>query len=354
MSTWISHSKPFVDDKDISAVVRILKSNYVGTGDEVKELECSFASYSQRKYAIAVNSGSFALKLSLLSLNLKRKGEIATSVYVCPAVVNVILELGYKPRFIDVGKDDVNIDVTALVSHIKSDRKVLAVIIPYAGGYAAEIGLILGERVPVIEDCAASIGSTVSNKQVGNRGILSVFSFASTKMITGGSGGMVVTDSKNCHENIIETMKYDYPIKVKGHLNARYNCLMNNLQAALISSQLNKLDHFIKLRREIAQRYDSILSDKKNVRLIKPKNNSPSYYRYVFLTKERKRIIEGLRAKNIDVRISFAHFMYKPGSPGRDYPNARQLDAELVSLPIYPALSLKEQDRILETLDKIL
>jgi len=346
----IPHSRSFITGEDIRSVDEVLKNNYVGCGESVKTLEHAFKRRYKRKFAIAVNSGSAALMLSLRALNLQRGSKIATSVYVCSAVINVILESGQAPTFIDTGVNDVNVDAMALnTCLIKMGQEIGAVIVPYIGGYAVPVSELITKGIPVIEDCAASIGARTPDGEIGKWGTLSVFSFGSTKMITGGSGGMILTDTDLYHARIRNLMSYDDPNALRN----AYGCnfIMNNMQAALAASQLSRLGNTIEARTRIADRYDKLLFLKSGTFIVKPEGIKPSFYRYVFFAKNKKQLLSALRMNGIDARGSIAHFM---GSyfdlPVKARVNAERVERELISLPIYPNLTVREQNKILSVL----
>lgn len=347
----IPHSKSYITAEDIRSINRVLKRNYVGPGDEVKALERSFQKRFRRKYAVAVNSGTAALALSLRALGLPHGAEIATSVYVCSAVVNVILAAGCKPVFIDVAGQDVTINTVALAAYLGKNKKTGAVVVPYIGGYAADISKTLRAGVPVIEDCAASFGARTPSGEIGRQGALSIFSFGSTKMVTGGSGGMILTDSERYHRRIRDSMAYDDPAALRDACGSNFS--MNDLQAALAASQLKRLDKTLRARCRIAARYEAVLAAKNGIVLLRSVGIEPSYYRYVFLTRQKTSLLKGLRAKGIDARGSVAHFM---GSyfalPSGRVANAEQLERELISLPIYPNLTANELSKIVSVLNK--
>jgi perosamine synthetase len=349
----IAHSNSFITQSDIRSACNVLRRNYVGHGAAVKRLETSFERYFGKSYGIATNSGSSALRLSLLALNLKKGVTIITSVHVCTAVVNVILNLGYKPYFVDVAKNDINMDIIKTETFV--DEDVGAILIPYVGGYAVDISKLMNLNVPIIEDCASSLGATINRKPVGSFGLFSIFSFASTKLITGGSGGMIITDSPDHQSKIRRLMAYNDP----DHLmieTAAFNHNMNDLEAALINNQFSRMNKILKMRKAIADRYTGLLRTKQRVTLIEEgKGIVPSYYRYVFLASNRDNVLRLLNKNGIDARSSIAHFMYKylPALRGK-YEYAKRIEAELISLPLYPNLKKDDQQRVLHVLDTVL
>jgi perosamine synthetase len=337
-------------EEDIEAVSRVLRSNYVGCGVEVKRLEGVFRDHFGRKYAIAVNSGSAALMLCLRSLSLMPGKKVITSGYVCSAVSNVIVSNGYGPKFIDVLWNNVNGDFEGLRRH-EIGPDVGAIIVPHLGGYAAAIPEWLNDVAPVIEDCAASIGASNRLGEVGTQGVLSIFSFGSTKMITGGSGGMILTDSDVYYERISGLMAYDDPGQVDRACGC--NLFMNDLQAALICSQFSRLNAVVTTRRGIAASYQAILDRSAGCSAVITADGAPSFYRFVFFSCDKSHTLARLRGNGVDARGSIAHNMsqcFELGSVGAK--GITELEERLISIPIYPSMAKQEHEYILKALEE--
>ncbi|MBM3244547.1 MAG: DegT/DnrJ/EryC1/StrS aminotransferase family protein, partial [Candidatus Omnitrophica bacterium] len=349
---FVPHSRPCITKNDISSVTKALKRNFVGHGTEVKRLEKYFSLFLGRKYCIAVNSGSGALKLSLLASGIKKGSKVATSVHVCPAVANVMLELGLKPVFIDVDNADVNISIDLLREEIRRTASVSAIVLPYLGGYVKDISGISSIGIPLIEDCAVSIGAAFYEEKIGKKGRFAVFSFGSTKLVTGGSGGMVCTDNKKDMERIRALMNYDYMAETGADFHVRLNCNMNDVQAALALSQMKRLSKTLKYRTDIAKLYAEILHGKEGITLPDTGNSSPAYHRFVFFAKERNRLIDSLKRSGIDARPTISHFMFDYFNLKKSYENSYRLKKELASLPIYPGLTKIELNAVIKGLRK--
>ncbi|MBM4272745.1 MAG: DegT/DnrJ/EryC1/StrS aminotransferase family protein, partial [Deltaproteobacteria bacterium] len=242
----IPHSRPTLDQDDYASVLHILKSGHLAQGKQVEQFEKDLSSLIGVRGGVAVSSGTAALHLALLSLNTGSGDEIIIPDFVCTAPLNAIRYTGAVPVIADIDPLTYNIDVGDLKKRLT--KKTKAIIIPHMFGLPADMEEILSLGIPVIEDCAQSLGSRYRDSCTGRLGTLSIFSFYATKMIATGEGGMVLSDDESLLEKIRDLRDYDE----KELYTVRYNYKMTDFQAAFGISQLKKLFSFIKRRKEIA------------------------------------------------------------------------------------------------------
>lgn len=248
-SILITHSRPSLDEDDIYSVVNTLRSNNIAQGIAVAQFEnamCDFIGI--RGGAVAVNSGTSALHLSLLALNIKEGDEVMIPSYVCSALLNAIMYVKAKTCFVDIDPESYNIDTKDLKNKIRNKTKLI--IVPHLFGLSADMKEIVKYGIPVIEDGAQSIGALYQGRQVGNLGIACVLSFYATKVITTGEGGMILSNSEEMLNKIRDLRDYDE----KKHFKVRFNYKLTDFQASLGISQLKKLTSWIEKRRQIAKR----------------------------------------------------------------------------------------------------
>ena len=255
----------------------------------------------------------------------------------------------------------------------KLTKKTRAVIVPHIFGLPADIKDILSIGIPVIEDCAQSVGAAYKGKKVGSFGHCAIFSFYATKVMTTGEGGMVVSNSDKILEKITDLREYDH----KPNYIVRYNYKMTNLQAAIGISQLKRLDSFIYRRREIANLYNNRFSE---LGITIPKvytEREHIYFRYVIrknpplppFTKggmkggleEDLKFFEAHGVKCMRPIFKPIHrYLTPPPSPpsqggdkwGGGFPETDRVWNELISIPIYPSLSDDEVKKILKVTEK--
>lgn len=343
----VSHSRPSIDQRDIEAVTEVLVSGKIAQGKVVREFEKELARYIGKRYAIACSSGTAALHLALVGLSLKKSDEIIIPSYVCTSPYFAALYVGARPRIVDIDQTDLNICAESVRDQLT--RRVKAMIVPHMFGSPAELDKLLELGIPLIEDCAQSIGAEYRGQKVGKFGELSVFSFYATKMITTGEGGMILTDNREFYDKTLNIRDYDR----KPLVPVKYNYKMTDFQAALGLRQIKKLPQFISRRRQIAAYYDEQFS---RFGVVPPRNISrkkPVFFRYV-LTVNRLRYIREVAGEK---GVICEKPVWKPLHtllPSAKCPNTDYVHRHALSIPIYPSLSKREIEYVTETLVTIL
>lgn len=328
----IRHSRPTIDDRDIASVKQTLRSGYIGNGPICKKFERDFSKYIGVRQSVATNSGTAALHLALLVLGIGPKDEVIIPSFVCTAVLNAVNFVGAKAKLADIELDDFNLSFDDAKKRLS--KKTKAIILPHMFGKSADIHNFLKIGIPIIENCAQSVGAKLHGKRIGSFGALSIFSFYATKMLTTGYGGMVCSNNslyiKRIKDFIDTDERQDYKV--------RYNYKMSDIAAALGLSQLDKLSSFIVKRRKLARIYGEILSNSK--RILLPSSEGHIYFRYVIRVRgDIKKIIKELTRKGIEAKRP----VFKPlhqylSLNGSDYPNTEVAYNSAISLPIYPLL----------------
>lgn len=338
----IFHSRPTLGPEEKQAVTEVLDSGQIAQGGKVIEFEKKFCEFTERRFAVAVSSGTSALQLSLMALGLSRGDEVILPSYTCTALLYAVNAVGARPVLVDIDAEDFNISFTETKKKIHRRTKV--VIIPHSFGRAARIEEFLNLRIPVIEDGTQALGARVGKKRVGNFGALSVFSFYATKMITTGEGGMVLTHSRRLAEKIHDLRDYDK----KENYRFRTNSKMTDLEAAMGIVQLKKLPRFVRARRKIAQTYQNALKGSEIIGPLEDSERPHVFYRYVVrVPRKAKEWLRSMAAQGIDVKSP----VYKPlhpylGFPDTSFPRTAQATKEAFSLPIYPSLTDGECNQI--------
>lgn len=338
----IPHSRPTIDETDIQAVSGVLHSGNIAQGSAVEKFERELAGYIGVKGGVATSSGTAALHLALLALDITGKDTVALPSYVCTAVLNAVHYVGALPLLIDTHPDTFNMDVEDLKRKLRPQVK--AIIVPHSFGLAADLEAIMALGIPVIEDCAQSIGAIYKNKMAGSFGNISIFSFYATKMLTTGEGGMVVSDSEEFLRKIRDLRDYDN----RENYVTRYNYKMTDFQASLGFSQLKKLNHFIEIRRNIAQKYNNEFKNLCSLPVNYGNDSKHIYYRYtVKLRREVESFLKLSKAKGINCeRPVFKPLHRYLNLSG--FTNTDNVWEKAVSIPIYPTLTGKNINIIIE------
>ena len=340
----ISHSKPSINEKDVSRAVQILSSGKLANYSQVKMFEEEVASYIGQREGIAVNSGTNALHLALLALDGKNsKDEVIIPSYVCIALLNAINAAKLKPKIVDINEEDYNISLDKIKKKINTKTK--AIIVPHMfGDPIKNIEEIVNLNVPVIEDCALSVGAEIKGKKIGSFSDLSVFSFYATKVMTTGHGGMILSKSEELLDRLKDFMQYDNREFYKESFNFR----MTDFQAAVGRSQLSRLPDFIKRRREIAKIYDESFKNHENLK-VPSRSKDSIFFRYILEVENVDKFIGEMSKEN----ISCAKPIFKPlhhylSSDKNNFVNTEKAYKHNVSIPLYPALKDDEVKYVVE------
>ena len=336
----IPHSRPYLDERDIKSVLKALNEGHLATGKIVNDFVLELCNYVGRKYGIATNSGSSALHLALRALDVKEGDEVILPSYVCGTVLNPIEYCKATPIFVDINKDDFNISYEDTKKKINSKTKII--IIPHMfGDTVKDIEEFQKLNIPIIEDCALSLGAQHNGRKIGSFGDISIFSFYSTKMIASGFGGMILTDKDKILEKLKDLTHYDN----REEWGESYNYSMSDLQAALGLSQLRKLDEMIEKRKRIAIRFNNsflnlngFLQSSENI-----------FFRYIVQIIKRDEFIEKLK----EFGINAAKPVFKPlhkykNLDDKDFPNTTSAYEKNISIPLYPSLTEEEINYIIE------
>ncbi len=343
----IFHSRPAIGHEEIAAAAAVLESGQISQGERVCRFEAALASLIGLDGAVAVSSGTAALHLGLLALEIREGDEVAIPSFVCTALLNAVRYCRAVPVLVDIDPDTFNMDVRDLKRRLTARTR--AVIVPHLFGLSADIEEIVALGLPVIEDCAQSLGSRYRGAYTGSFGTLSVFSFYATKVICTGEGGMIAARDASLLARIRDLRDYDG--KDDGAL--RYNYKLTDLQAALGLSQLRKLSDFIGRRRAIAGRYDGFLRERGLAVPYCPEDRDHIHYRYVIRTERQAELLEAGRREGIAYRRPIFRPLHQDlGWTG--YPETEKAFRECLSIPLYPALDDAEVDAILRHIRTVL
>jgi perosamine synthetase len=346
---FIPHSRPTLGPEEIKAVSDVIASGYIAEGAIVKEFEQKFADYLNVKHAVATNSGTSALHLALLALEVGPGDEVIIPSYVCCALLNAVNYAGATAVLADICPNTYNLDAADVKKRLSSRTK--AIIVPHLFGMAADLDPLLALDVPIIEDCAQAVGAVYNKRPVGTFGVAAIYSFYATKVITTGEGGMVVCNAKDIAERIRDLKTYDQ----KDDYKIRFNYKMSDIQAVLGLTQLEQLNFILRRRKAIAEQYTRAF---KVLDLnLPPDDSGQIFFRYVIgLKSDSKPGIEALSRKGIGcdrpVYLPLHRQMQRKGCPVSEKAWKNSL-----SIPIYPSLNDEAVTRVigavLDTASKI-
>lgn len=348
---WIAHNKPCLDASDTQSLTSVIKSGWIAEGKVSRELESKIAAYLKQSYAQVTSSGTAALHLALLALNIKKGDEVILSTYACTALLNAINYAGAQPVLADIDEHHLGISTNEIRKKISQKTKVI--IVHHAFGFPSDIKQIQSFGIPVIEDCAQSLGTKIQGHPAGSFGEIAVCSFYATKLMTTGYGGMVLTSDKKLAERIQDLTRFDQRKDYK----VRYNYALSDLSAALGLNQFKKLPSLIARRREIASQYHEALRYSPFYYWEGKKGDQPNYYRFPMgCLKPSKDLIKVFARQKIQVISPIEPYQLLHRYLGQDakkFPRAEAIARAVVSLPIHPSLSNAEVTRVCQTLKGI-
>ncbi len=391
---YIPYGRQSIDDADIEAVVKVLKSDYLTTGPAVAAFEKKVADYVGAKYAVAVSNGTAALHVACLAAGIGEGDEVVTTPITFAASANCVLYCGGTPVFADIDPDTYNISPAELERKITSRTK--AIIPVHYTGQPCDMDAILEiarkHDLLVIEDGAHALGASYKGKKIGSIADMTCFSFHPVKPVTTGEGGMIVTDNEELYRKLVlyrshgitrdNDMMQQYEDQLwqstdpalqeaaemlRGdvmdpggwyyqQLELGYNYRITDIACALGASQMDKLDRFLERRRQIAGKYDEAFADIPQIKTPWQQEGCQSgWHLYMIQTMERSRreVFDGLRQAGIGVNVHYIPVYRHPYYQRNGYAGVHCLNAEAfyeraVSLPIFPGLTGSQQDYVIE------
>ncbi|MGO9125748.1 MAG: DegT/DnrJ/EryC1/StrS family aminotransferase [Terriglobales bacterium] len=345
-----------------AAIQRVMESQHFILGPEVESFEKEIAAYSQVRFGIACASGSDALLLALMALEVGPGDEVVTTPFTFVATCGAIARLGARPVFVDIDPGSYNIDPEKLEVAITAKTK--AIIPVHLFGMAADMDAIMQianlRGVPVVEDAAQAIGATYAGQPAGSIGICGCLSFFPSKNLGGaGDGGMLITSDTAFADRtrVLHThggrSKYEYEL-------IGMNSRLDALQAAILRVKLGHLDFWTEGRQQKAESYSRAFRSRGLDQVMKlpkvlPKCNH-IYNQYVIRVPRRDQLKAHLRACGVPTEIyyptplhlqrAFNYLGYTPG----DLPESETASREVLAVPVFPEMSAEQQSLVVESI----
>ncbi|MEQ4451536.1 UDP-4-amino-4,6-dideoxy-N-acetyl-beta-L-altrosamine transaminase [Kosakonia sp. YIM B13605] len=375
---FIPYGRQDISEEDISAVVDVLKSDFLTQGPCVPQFEQAIAQYVDVKHAVAVNSATSALHIACLALGLNKGDWLWTSPNTFVASANCALYCDANVSFVDIDPQTYNMSVSALEAKLiaaKADGKLPKIVVPVAfAGQSCEMEAIhkLSQQYgfSIIEDASHAIGGNYQGAKIGNSRFadITILSFHPVKIITTAEGGMALTNSAELAERMqlfrSHGITRDNDKMTKSSEGGWYyqqvdlglNYRMTELQAALGVSQLKRIDGFVARRHELAKRY---LTAFEGVSVSSPVQSESGYsalHLYPLTVNDpmqRKPLFDYLRNKGIGVNVHYIPVHTQPyyaqlGHKVGDYPIAEDYYSRAISIPMYSTLTDEQQDYVIK------
>jgi dTDP-4-amino-4,6-dideoxygalactose transaminase len=371
---------PMIEQPEIDEVIHSLKSGWLGTGPKVRRFEEMFREYKGSQFAMALNSGTASLHLSMAALGIKHGDEVIVPTMTFAATSNAVIHAGGTPVFIDSDRATMNIDPSGLENKITD--KTRAVIPVHFAGRPCDMDAIMdiAERhhLKVIEDCAHAIEAEYHGRKTGTFGDMGCFSFYVTKNIVAGEGGMVITNNEG-HANKIKILGLhgmskdawrrfsDEGYKHYQVVYAGFKYNMMDIQAAIALHQLPRIDQYWEIRRDIWRQYDEAFRDLPVFTPAPPKPETKhAFHLYTLLLDidhlniTRDDFLNEMAKRNIGVGVHYIALHLHPfyqktyGYKKGDFPDAEWISERTVSLPLSAKLSDSDVHDVIEAVVKIL
>ncbi len=356
-----------IKEKIDKAISKVLERQLFILGEEVRLFEQEVASYLGVKHAIGVASGSDALLLALMALDIKEGDEVITTPYTFFATASCIARVGAKPVFVDINPKTYNIDINKIKDAITPKTK--AIIVVHLFGQMVELEkLDLPQNITIIEDVAQAFGARRITKngnttqkilKAGTIGKINCFSFFPTKNLSCyGDGGMLTTNDDKLAERL-RRLRVHGASTTYYHEEIGINSRLDEIQAAVLRVKLPYIEEWNEKRRIVASRYKKLFAEYKLLDIIslpqEEENNYHVYHQYVIRTPKRDELLKFLRENEIayckvyyplplHLQKCFSYLGYKRN----DFPNAEKLSEEALALPMFPELTYEEQEHIVK------
>ena len=354
-------AKPIIGEEEINNVVEVLKSGMIAQGPKVEEFEKKFAEWVGADYGIAVNSGTAALHVALLSCGVGAGDEVITSPFTFIASGNSILYTGAKPVFADIDLKTYTINPDSIEKLITENTKAILPVQLY--GQSANMDRIneIAERygLAVVEDAAQAHGATCNGQKVGSIGDMACFSFYPTKNMTTSEGGIITTNDEDLADNAKIFRAHGASVRYH-HSEIGYNFRMTDISAAIGLAQLNKIDGFNSKRIENAEYLNEGLKDVDGI--VTPYcayGSKHVYHQYTIRVEKGNRDdwVKFINECGVGTGIHYPIPLYNQpvykslGSKG-NCPNANLAANTVISLPVHPSLTKEDLDLVIEAVKK--
>jgi UDP-4-amino-4,6-dideoxy-N-acetyl-beta-L-altrosamine transaminase len=380
----IPYGRQDISEEDIQAVIDVLRSEYLTQGPVVPAFEKAVANYCGASYGIAVNSATSALHIACLALGVGKGDLVWTSPISFVASSNCALYCGASVDFVDIDPVTYNMSIEVLASKLEKAElqgKLPKVVIPvHLAGQSCDMrsihGLSLRYGFKIIEDASHAIGGRYLDEPIGNckYSDITVFSFHPVKIITTGEGGMCLTNSYALAVELGRLRSHGivrHPSEMTHipdgpwyyqQVCLGFNYRMTDISAALGLSQMSRIDEFVKKRQAVATNYNELLSSENWISLpLQDPETHSAFHLYIIRIKKGNKVaahlhlFERLRNEGILVNLHYIPIYRQPyyvnmGFSRANFPNAEAYYSEAISIPMYSALSLHEQQKVVENI----
>jgi len=376
----IYYGRQWINESDIKAVEQVLESDFITCGPKVDELESTLCELTGAKHAVVVNSGTSALHCACIAAGIGPGDEVITTPLTFAASANCAVYCGATPIFADVDPDTYMIDPASIRANITERTKAI-VAVDYTGQAVDidEIKTICEENnLLFIEDAAHSIATKYKGKQVGSLADMTCFSFHPVKTVTGGEGGAILTNDDDLYQKLVlahvHGITHDEDLMEDGphegpwcyeQISLGFNYRLTDFQAALITSQLSRVDCFAQRRKEIVSKYNAAFSEIPEIIIQKETPGSDSC-RHLYIIRldldklncTRREFFDAMSAENVQCQIHYIPVYWFPFYKKRGYakglcPVAEEIYKGIMSIPLYPRMTDQDVEDVIHAVKKV-
>lgn len=375
----LSYGHQYIDDADIQAVTKVLKSDFLTCGPKVTELEKALCGLTGAVYCTAVSNGTAALHVACLAAGIGPGDEVITTPITFAASSNAILYCGGIPVFADIDLNTYTISPES-IERCVTERTKAIIAVDFTGAscdYDAIRAICEKYHLLLIEDAAHSIGTVYRGTPVGSIADLTTFSFHPVKTITAGEGGALLTKDAGLAKRVELFARHGItrdPLLLQDHSNSNwyyeqqllgYNYRMTDIQCALALSQLNKLERFAVRRKELVRRYDEAFREIPEV-IVQTEVEGSDTVRHLYILRldfdclncERKEFYDAMQAENIGVNVHYIPVYWFPYYQSLGYqkglcPNAEAYYESSMTLPLFYSMTDEDQNDVIRAVKKL-
>ncbi len=362
-------SRPDITEREVQAVTDVLKGPNLSLGPKLGEFERAFADYTGMKRAVAVNSGTSGLFLSLLAMGIGEGDEVITTPFTFIATSNVIIMTGAKPVFVDIDPVTLNMDASKVESKITKKTKAIIPVEVFGSpaGFDEVCRIADKHKIIVLEDSCEGLGSALNGKKAGTFGRMSVFAFYPNKQITTGEGGMILTDDDKPADMCVSLRNQGRGAEGGwlSHERLGYNYRLSDINCALGIVQLSRIEEIKRKRKQVVKWYQEALAgDERFVVPTEPAGCDINWFVFVirladkFTRQNRDKVLQTMREAGIQVSNYFTPVHLQPFMAGQfgfkqgDFPVTESVAERTIALPFYNNLTKGEVGIVCDELRK--
>jgi dTDP-4-amino-4,6-dideoxygalactose transaminase len=368
IETAIPLALPSIGASAAERIRAIIEQGWVTQGKVVEEFEQAIAQATGAAHAVAVNSGTDAIHLLLKAVGVGANAEVLVPAFTFVATANAVIHAGAIPQFVDVSAEDANMDLAAAAAAI--GPRTRAILLVHQFGFPADLAgfrsLCRKNGLLLIEDAACALGCRLGTESIGGGDSPATFSFHPRKIVTTGEGGAITT----CDSALAERLRHlrfhgaqfstnwkdrvERPV-TEEFVEAGFNAKMSDVLAAIGVEQMGRLAEFLEARRRLADRYDEAFATLSELSILRARpeseRNGQSYFVVLKDYVRRERLLAGLAAAHILARRAMPSLsrlaFYASHTELRTLPVSERLAECGLFLPLYPTLSIRDQDRVI-------